>query len=342
MERKNMVDLSTEYLGLRLANPLVPSASPLSRDIDTARRLEDAGAAALVMYSLFEEKIESEENHFARFFHQQAIGHAEADTFHPIPESYTSHQDEYLEQLHRLKSQLGVPVIASLNGTSPGGWIDYGKSLQEAGADALELNVYYVAANGAESGDDVENRYVQLLKELRRHISIPVTMKLSPYFSSLVHTAQRLEEAGANGLALFNRFYQPDIDLETLQVVPRLELSSSAEALLRIRWVALLYGRTRLSLAVTGGFHTMEDVLKALLAGADVTHLCSTLLTHGPGRIEEILKDLERWLEQHEYESIRQLKGSISQQHAIDPAAYERANYMHVLDSFSPAPGVLR
>jgi dihydroorotate dehydrogenase (fumarate) len=338
----NMVDLSTEYLGLKLANPLVPSASPLSRHLDTAKRLEDAGAAALVMYSLFEEKIENEEQNMARFFHQQAIGHAEADTFHPIPDTYTSYQDEYLDQLHRLKSHLRIPVIASLNGTSLGGWVNYGKSLQQAGADALELNVYYIAAHPSETSAEVEDRYIELLIELRQHVSIPITMKLSPQFSSLMHMAQRLESAGANGLALFNRFYQPDIDIETLQVVPKLELSTPMESLLRIRWVALLYGWTKMSLAVTGGFHRMEDVVKALLAGADVVHLCSVLLAHGPDRVTEILNELRYWLEEHEYESVRQLKGSLSQQHAIDPAAYERANYVHVLDSYSAASGVMR
>ena len=337
-----MVDLKTEYLGLQLANPLVPSASPLSKDLDMAKQLEDAGASALVMYSLFEEKIDYEEEHMARFLHEQAIGHGEAASFHPIPDNYISHQDEYLEQLHNLKTQLDIPIIASLNGTSSSGWIHYGKELQQAGADALELNVYYVAADPEETSQDVEARYINLLKDLRLHVSLPITMKLSSQFSSILHMAQQLEAAGANGLALFNRFYQPDVDLESLKVIPKLELSSSMESLLRIRWVALLHGRVNLSLAVTGGFHTTEDILKALLAGADVTHLCSALLHHGPEHLSEILQDLKVWLEEHEYESINQLKGSISQQHAIDPAAYERANYVNVLDSFSHPTGVLR
>lgn len=337
-----MVDLSTEYLGLKLANPLVPSASPLSRDLDVAKRLEDAGAAAIVMYSLFEEKMENEAQHLARFIHQQGIGHAEAESFHPGMDSIVSHQDVYLEQLHRLKSSLGIPVIASLNGTSLSGWVDCGKELQQAGADALELNMYYIAANGEESGSAVEDRYVELLQELRRHVSLPITMKLSPHFSSLGHLAHRLEAAGANGLALFNRFYQPDIDLESLQVVPKLELSTSQESLLRIRWVALLYGRVRLALAVTGGFHHEEDVIKALLAGADVVHLCSALLLYGPERMAAMLKGIEAWMERREYASVRQLKGSVSQQHAIDPSAYERANYVSMLDSYTSPPGVLR
>jgi dihydroorotate dehydrogenase (fumarate) len=337
-----MVDLTTEYLGLQLANPLVPSASPLSKDLDMAKQLEDAGASALVMYSLFEEKIDYEEEHMARFLHEQSIGHGEASSFHPVPDNYISHQDEYLEQLHNLKTHLDIPIIASLNGTSSSGWIHYGKELQQAGADALELNVYYVAADPAETSRDVEARYINLLKDLRQHVSLPITMKLSSQFSAILDMAQQLEAAGANGLALFNRFYQPDVDLESLKVIPRLELSSSMESLLRIRWVALLHGRVNLSLAVTGGFHTTEDILKALLAGADVTHLCSALLHHGPEHLTEILQDLRIWLEEHEYESVSQLKGSISQQHAIDPAAYERANYVNVLDSFSHPRGVRR
>ncbi|MCK9397518.1 MAG: dihydroorotate dehydrogenase-like protein [Methylobacter sp.] len=337
-----MVDLTTEYLGLKLANPLVPSASPLSRETDSARRLEDAGASALVMYSLFEEKIEAEAQQMERFFYQQAIGHGEADSFHPVPENIQTYQEQYLEHLQQLKSALAIPVIASLNGTSLSGWVEYGKQLQQAGADALELNIYHLAANSDESGDAVEQRYLDILQELKRQVSVPIVMKLSSQFSSPIHFAKRLEAAGADGIALFNRFYQPDIDLETLEVVPKLELSSSAEALLRIRWTALLYGRTKLSLAVTGGFHQTPDVLKALLAGADVVHLCSVLLKHGAGRLSDILSELEQWLGEHEYESVKQLKGSVSRQHAIDPSAYERANYVQVLDSYSSPAGVLR
>jgi dihydroorotate dehydrogenase (fumarate) len=337
-----MIDLTTHYLGLKLANPLVPSASPLSRDIATACRLEDAGAAALVMYSLFEEKIEAEEQQMERFFYQQAIGHGEAESFHPVPDSIESYQEHYLEHLQKLKSALAIPVIASLNGTSLSGWIDCGKTLQQAGADALELNSYHLAANAEDSSETVENRYLAILQELKRHVSIPISLKLSPQFSSPIHFAKRLEAAGANGLVLFNRFYQPDIDLETLEVLPKLELSTPAEALLRIRWTALLYGRVNLSLGVTGGFHSTADVLKALLAGADVVQVCSVLLKAGEGRLTEILNELERWLSDHEYQSVQQLKGSVSQQHAIDPSAYERANYVQVLDNYSCPAGVLR
>jgi len=337
-----MVDLSTEYLGLKLANPLVPSASPLSRDLDSARRLEDAGASALVMYSLFEETIRSEERLMQRFLVEQDTGFAEAGGFFPEPPSYSSSLDDYLEQLAKLKASLDIPIIASLNGVSSDGWVSHGLDLQEAGADALELNVYYIAAGISETAEQVEQRYVSLLQELKEAVNIPVTLKLSNQFSALGNMIKQLERAGADGVALFNRFYQPDIDLDTLQVKPALQLSDAHEALLRIRWIALLYGRVKLSLAVTGGIHNHEDALKALLAGADVTHLCSTLLQHGPGRLTEILDGMRAWMTDKEYASVSQLKGSVSQQHAIDPGAYERANYLNVLDSYSPAPGVLR
>ncbi|RIZ70692.1 MAG: dihydroorotate dehydrogenase-like protein [Methylococcales bacterium] len=337
-----MVDLSTHYLGLKLANPLVPSASPLSKDIDSARRLEDAGASALVMYSLFEEKIVAEQQQMQRFLYEQAIGHGEADSFHPRSHLIKTYQEHYLEQVQKLKSALTIPVIASLNGTSLSGWLEYGLQLQQAGADALELNIYHLAANAEDSSEVVENRYLTILQTLKAQVNIPITMKLSSQFSSPLHFAKRLEAAGACGVVLFNRFYQPDINLESLEVVPTLELSSSSEALLRIRWAALLYGRTQLSLAVTGGFHQSSDVIKALLAGADVVHLCSVLLKHGVGRLSEILSELEQWLDEHDYQSIEQLKGSVSQQHAIDPSAYERANYVQVLDNYSSPAGVLR
>ncbi|MEI7796160.1 MAG: dihydroorotate dehydrogenase-like protein [Methylococcaceae bacterium] len=337
-----MIDLTTNYLGLKLANPLVPSASPLSKDVDSARRLEDAGASALVVYSLFEEKIESEAQQMERFFYQQAIGHGEADSFHPVSNNIQTYQEKYLTHLQKLKSALSIPVIASLNGTSLNGWVDYGQQLEQVGADALELNIYHLAANGEESSDAVENRYLDILRELKAHVSVPIAMKISAQFSSPIHFAKRLEAAGANGITIFNRFYQPDIDLDTLQVVPKLELSSASEALLRIRWTALLYGRTTLSIGVTGGFHETPDIVKALLAGADVVQLCSVLLKEGVGRLTEILTELEYWLIEHEYKSIEQLKGSVSQQNAIDPSAYERANYVQILDNYSGATGVLR
>lgn len=337
-----MVDLSTEYLGIKLCNPIVPSASPLAKDLDTAKALEDAGASALVMYSLFEEKIAYEAEHLARFFHQQALGHGEAETFHPVPDDYLNYQDDYLEQLVKLKSHLGIPIIASLNGTTPGGWIDYSTALQGAGADALELNVYYLAANADEDSAQIEARYVDILQALRKHVTIPIVMKLSSHFSALIPFTQQLQHHGADGIAIFNRFYQPDINLDTLRVEPKLALSSSQESLLRIRWAAILYDYLDCSLAVTGGIHQHEDVIKALLAGADVTHMCSALLQKGPSHITTTLQQVEQWLDEHEYESVQQLKGSISRQHAIDPTAYERANYISVLDSYSHPDGVLR
>ncbi len=335
-----MVDLSTEYLGLKLANPLVPSASPLSKDAGNAKKLEDAGAAAIVMYSLFEEKIAIEQQQMLRFFYQQSLGHGEADSFHPVPDTIKNYLESYLEQLQLLKSSLQIPVIASLNGNSLGGWVDYAKDLEQAGADALELNIYHLPADSEQNSSHVENHYLQIVSAVKNHINIPLTIKLSPQFSSPLHFAKRLEDVGANGISLFNRFYQADIDLETLNIVPKLELSSSAESLLRIRWIALLFGHTQMSLAVTGGFHQMPETLKALLAGADVVHLCSALLKAGSGRLTTILTDLENWLEEHDYQSVQQLKGSVSYQNAINPSAYERANYIEVLDSYSPGAGV--
>jgi dihydroorotate dehydrogenase (fumarate) len=337
-----MVDLTTDYLGLKLAHPLVPSSSPLSKNLDSARKLEDAGAAAIVLSSLFEEKIEAEMQQMERFFFGQEIGYGEADSFHPVPQQILTYQEQYLDHLQKAKAALDIPVIASLNGSSLGGWIEYGLALQQAGADALELNIYHLAANINESSEMVENRYLDILRELKSTVAIPLTLKLSPQFSSPIHFAQRLQVAGAQGISIFNRFYQPDIDLETLQVLPKLELSTAQEALLRIRWTALMYGRVNMSLAVTGGFHETADVIKALLAGADVVHVCSVLLEKGVGRLTEIYHELSDWLEVHEYQSIAQMKGSVSQQHAIDPSAYERANYIHVLDSYTPATGVMR
>lgn len=329
-----MIDLSTEYLGLKLANPLVPSSSPLTGELDSARQLEDAGASALVLPSLFEEAIEHEQKELERFVHSQALGSYEAQSYQPVPEEYDSELDNYLSRIEQFKSSLDIPVIASLNGISSSGWIDTGKELQQAGADALELNVYYIAADPEVSGVDVENRYLQLLTDLREHISIPVTMKLSSQFSSVANMVSKLQQAGAQGVSLFNRFYQPDIDLESLHIKPSLELSSSVESLLRIRWIALIRGRVDLSIAATGGFHQSEDIVKALLVGADVTHLCSVLLKKGPDHVAVLKQELEHWLQEHEYESVEQMKGSVSQSCAINPAALEHSNYMHVIKSY--------
>ena len=329
-----MIDLSTEYLGLKLANPLVPSSSPLTGKLDSAKQLEDAGASALVLPSLCEEAIEREQKELERYVHSQALGHFEAQSYQPVPEDYGSELDNYLESIQQFKSSLNIPIIASLNGISSSGWIDTGKELQQAGADALELNVYYIAGDPNTSGDEVEQRYLTLLSDLRQHITIPVTMKLSSQFSSVANMVSRLQQAGANGVSLFNRFYQPDIDLETLEIKPHIELSSSMESLLRIRWIALIRGRVDLSIAATGGFHQADDIIKALLVGADVTHLCSVLLQNGPEHIAVLKQGLENWMQEHEYESVKQMKGSVSQSCAINPAALEHSNYMHVIKSY--------
>ncbi|WP_205342268.1 dihydroorotate dehydrogenase-like protein [Denitrificimonas caeni] len=339
-----MIDLSTEYLGLKLKNPLVPSSSPLTGTLDSARELEDAGASALILPSLFEESILASEAAAARFLHEQDIGFGEAASFLPVPDDalYRSELDEYLEHIQTLKSSLAIPVIASLNGVSTQGWTRYGKQLQDAGADALELNVYYVAADVFESGAEVEERYINVLSELKQHVTLPISMKLSSQFSSVGHFVRSLQEAGAQGVSLFNRFYQPDIDLLTREVVPTLSLSSSYESLLRVHWIASLFGKVDLSLAVTGGIHTAADALKALMAGADVTHLCSVLLKQGPQAVAEIEQGIREWMAEHEYASVQQLKGSVCRDRAIDPSAYDRANYVQVMQSHRSARGVWR
>ncbi|OYY94466.1 MAG: dihydroorotate dehydrogenase [Hydrogenophilales bacterium 28-61-23] len=342
-----MIDLSTDYVGLKLKNPLVPSASPLSKDLDSALRLEDAGAGALVMYSLFEEQLRAEEAMTDRFLLHADLGHGEADGFLPDHGPFQSSLDQYLEHLRLLKQRLEIPVIASLNGVSLSGWVELGKEMQRAGADALELNVYYVAAEAIHAGAAVEARYVSLLTELRGVVNLPIIMKLSPFFSSLPHFVTQLEQAGARGVALFNRFMQADIDLgqspqDRLRMVDQLHLSTPDEALLRMRWIAILRGRTPLTLAATGGVHGYEEVMKLLLAGADVVHMASCLLQHGPGRLSEILRDMETWMSEREYQSVAQLKGSMSQQHLPDPGAVERASYIRVIDSFKPPAGVWR
>jgi len=331
------MELSTNYLGMSLPHPLVPSASPLTCSLDSARRLEDAGAAALVMYSLFEEEVRREEETEERLLHQE-IGNAEAERFLPLSGELPGALERYLEQLTRLKETVSIPVVASLNGTHRDTWLTFGRELETAGADALELNVYYVAADPDLSGAAVEARYVELLQALRNTVSLPINMKLSPQFSSVAHMVRRLEAAGASGVALFNRFYQPDIDLESLKPAPQLHLSRSADALLAMRWIGILHGRVGLTLGATGGIHTAEDAVKMVLAGADVVHLCSTLLQNGPEQLSRILRGMERWLEESPFDSLEQCRGTLSQQHAADPAAYERANYVRTLGSY-PAPG---
>jgi len=336
-----MIDLSTDYLGLKLKNPLVPSASPLSRNVDTALRLEDAGAAALVMYSLFEEELRAEDAMTDRFLLHTGLGCSEAeDGFLPDLGELQSGLERYLSHLCQLKRRLEIPVVASLNGVSPSGWVELGCALEQAGADALELNVYHVAADMQAAGEAVEARYIELLTELRRVVNLPIVMKLSPFFSSLPHFVRQLEAAGANGVALFNRFYQPDIDLDQMCMTDQLHLSTPEEALLRIRWIAILHGRIRLTLAATGGAHSEREALKLLLAGADVVHMASCLLRHGPDRLTEMLAAMQHWMEEREYVSVSQMKGSMSQKNLPDPSLVARASYLRVLDSFTTRPGV--
>lgn len=334
------MDLTTNYLGMQLNNPLVPSASPLSRSIDDAKRVEDAGASAIIMYSLFEEAVTAEEESMVRFLHHQEIGFGEADSFLPDHYDFSNGQDLYLENLRALKESLDIPVIASLNGTTPGGWIEHASEMQQAGADALELNVYHVAADIEISGTQIEQRYLDLLAQLRQHITIPINMKLSPAFSSVANMVKRLDAAGARGVSLFNRFYQPDINIDNLRLVSSLHTSTSAEALLAMRWIAILYGRTGLSLGATGGVHTTEDAIKLLLAGADVVHLCSLLLEKGPGAIGPILQGIEEWIEEKGFETLDDVRGRVSQVSVSDPAEFERSNYVHILDSFRMSSGV--
>jgi dihydroorotate dehydrogenase (fumarate) len=338
-----MIDLSTDYVGLKLKNPLVPSASPLAHDLDMALRLEDAGAAAIVMYSLFEEDVRAEDAMADRFLLNSGLGHAESAGFMPDQGEFKGMVERHLEQLAALKRHLQIPVVASLNGLSTDSWMDFGRELESAGADALELNVYHVAADMTESGDSVERRYFDLLTELRGAVKLPIIMKLSPFFSSLPHFVKQLEYSGAKGVALFNRFYQPDIELsDPLTMSEQIHLSTSDEALLRLRWLSVLHGRVNLTLAATGGVHVWEDAAKMLLAGADVVHMASALLRHGPGRLTEVLAGLTRWMEEREYQSVAQMKGSMSQRNLPDPGAVCRANYVSMVDRFEPPAGVWR
>ena len=334
-----MPDLSTTYLGLTLKNPIVPSASPLSHKLDSVLHLEDAGAAAIVMYSLFEEDVRNDEQMIDRFLvHPEQFGEAAGHV--PFGDDYLSKLDAYLEQIMLLKSRLDIPVVASLNGSSLTGWVELGKEMQDAGADALELNAWFMPGDPGLSGEAVEDHYLSLLRELKQAVSIPVCMKLSPFFSSLPNFVRQAEASGAAGVALFNRFYQPDIDLDSLRIVDRVQLSSSADTLLAMRWIAILRGRTSLSLAATGGVHTAGDALKMLLAGADAVHMASALLQRGPQALQEVLAGLVRWMDEREYESVAQLKGAMSQQNLPDPSAFARAAYLNTLDSFSPPAGV--
>ena len=334
------MDLCTQYLGLDLTSPLVPSASPLSRSLDICRRLEDEGAGALILWSLFEEALTAETETSARFLSEQFTGFAEADSFLPDHRDFTPELDLYLEHLAKLKATLDIPIIASLNGITPGGWVSHAQALEQAGADALELNVYYVAANPDEDGAAVEERYLALLSALRHQVELPINMKLSPAFSSVANMVRRLEAAGANGVALFNRFYQPDINLDNLRLRPVLNPSTSAESLLAMRWIALLHGRVGLSLGATGGVHGADDALKLLLAGADVVHLCSLLHKEGPAALGRVRAGIEAWMEVQGFETLTDFRGRMSALAVPNPAEFERGNYVQVLDSFKTASGV--
>jgi dihydroorotate dehydrogenase (fumarate) len=328
------MDLTTTYMGLKLKNPLVPSASPLSRELDNIKRLEDAGASAIVMYSLFEEQIEHEQRELDHFLALGTESYQEAISYFPETEDYNLGPDEYLEHIRSAKSATNIPIIGSLNGVSAGGWLEYAKKIQDAGADGLELNVYYIPTDARYGAEEIENIYVDDLKRIKEAISIPVAMKLSPYFSSMASMAKKLDDAGADALVMFNRFYQPDFDLDALEVVPTVNLSSPAENRLPLRWIAILYGHIKANMAATTGVHSAQDALKMLMAGADVAMLCSVLLEKGPQHLGTVLADLTAWMEEKEYSSVTQMKGSMSQKSVAEPAAFERANYMKALNSW--------
>jgi dihydroorotate dehydrogenase (fumarate) len=331
------MDLTTTYLGLKLRTPLVPSASPLSEEVDSIKRLEDAGASAIVLYSLFEEQLRQDRVELHQHMEAGTFSYAEALTYFPEPDQFHLGPDEYLKHISKAKNAVNMPVIASLNGSSVGGWTSYAKAIQQAGADALELNIYYIPTDLDVTSAQIEQTYLEILKAVKSEVTIPVAVKLSPYFTNFANMAKRLDEAGANGLVLFNRFYQPDIELESLEVVPNILLSTPMAMRLPLRWVAILYDKLSCSLAATSGIHRATDALKMLMAGADVTMLCSVLIRHGVKQIGVIERDLIAWMEEHEYESVEQLKGSLSQKNCPNPSEFERAQYMRAI-SRMPAP----
>ena len=328
------MDLSTTYLGLKLPHPIMPGASPMVDKIDLVKRMEDAGAAAIVMHSLFEEQLMREELATYHHIDVHADSFAEAMTFLPRPDEFHLGPDQYLEQLVRIKQSVHLPVIASLNGFTSGGWIRYAKLMQDAGANALELNVYYLATNPTETGEKVEQRTIDILKAVKQAVSIPVAIKLSPFFSSMANMAKRLDDAGADGMVLFNRFYQPDIDVESLEVEPTLRLSDSSELNLRLRWLAVVSGHVRASLAVSGGVHTHIDAVKAVMTGAHAVQVVSGILQQGPDVIRRIREGMTQWLEEHEYDSLEQMRGSMNLLRCPDASMFERANYIRILQGY--------
>jgi dihydroorotate dehydrogenase (fumarate) len=329
------MDLSTTYLGLRLFNPFMPGASPMADHLDWVKRLEDSLASAIVLRSLFEEQITREQDGLIHHMELTSATSAEALSYFPGPDQFAFGPQEYLEHLRKVKETVNLPVIASLNGTAPEGWLQYAKLIQQAGADALELNVYFLATNPAETGQVIEKRILEVVRAVKQNVTIPVAVKLSPFFSSLSHFVQELDLVGADGLVLFNRFYQPDIDIEALEVVPTLHLSDSMELPLRLRWVAILSGHVRASLAVSGGVHTAADAIKSVMAGAHAVQVVSALIAQGPRHIRTLVQEMTEWMEQHEYTSVEQMRASMSLQRSPDPAAFERANYMKVLQSLT-------
>ena len=325
------MNLTTNYLGLKLRSPLVPSASPLSEDIDNIKRMEDAGAGAVVLHSLFEEQLRLERFELNRSLTEGTESFPEALTYFPEPEEFKLGPEEYLDHVANAKKSVKIPVIASLNGSTLGGWTNYARQIQSAGADAIELNIYYIPTDPNITAEQVERNYVDILKAVKSVVTIPVAVKMSPFFTNFAHTAKRLGDAGADGLVLFNRFYQPDINLDSLEVTPNLLLSTPMAMRLPLRWIAILHGRLAASLAATGGIHRASDALKMLMAGADITQLCSVLLRRGIDHIRTLETGISGWLEEHEYESLEQLKGSLSQKNCPDPSAFERAQYMRAL-----------
>ncbi|MEZ4615326.1 MAG: dihydroorotate dehydrogenase-like protein [Caldilineaceae bacterium] len=332
------MDLSTTFMGLQLAHPLVPSASPLSYTIDGIRQLEDAGAAAVVMHSLFEEQIEGESHLLDHYMSYGTESFAESLDYFPEMQRYNVGPERYLELIQAAKLSTDIPIIASLNGVSTGGWTEYAKLIEEAGANGLELNIYYIPVDTHVDSATVEQTYLQIIREVKAVVKIPVAVKLGPYFSAFANMAARVADAGADALVLFNRFYQPDLDLEELTVVPNLVLSSSHEMRLPLRWIAILYGRVQIDMAITSGVHSHIDVLKGLMAGANVTMLASELLRHGVNRLSDIRQDMVSWMEDHEYESVEQMQGSMSQVNVANADAYVRANYIKMLQSWRPDP----
>lgn len=329
------IDLSTTYLGLKLKNPLVASSSPMCEEVGNVRRMEDAGASAVVLHSLFEEQIELESDELDRFIMQGAELSPEAVSHFPELTGKVMGPEGYLKHIAKCKQAVKIPIIASLNGTTKGGWVGYAKQMEQAGADALELNIYYIATDPNRTGEQVEQQYVDLVKAVKSEVRIPVAVKLGPYFSSMANMAKKLDAAGANGLVLFNRFYQPDYNLETLEVVPNLILSNSHELFLRLHWTAVIYGSVKADLALTGGVHTAADVVKSMMAGARVSMMTSALLKRGISYLDTIQTELLIWMGEHEYDSIKQMQGSMSRNAVPQPKAFERANYLKVLSSYA-------